>query len=407
MFLPLGDEPNPRGTPVVTWTLMGVNVAVYMLVSLPLSTMRPALDDPLLADYVRALAPQGRVAFEALLQQVSAYDLVVFAHGFRPADPSATALLTSMFLHGGFMHLAGNMLFLWIYGDNVEHRLGRWRYLAAYLGTGVLATVSHAVLDLGSALPMVGASGAISGVLGFYFVWFPRNRVRLWIMFFPFFMNVVYAPARLVLGVYLIVDNLLPFLATRGAGGGGVAYGAHIGGFAGGLAYAWWSARREVHAQPAEVEPGAPAESDQTPAESERGAPAADPLVVDADPSSTRGIRLLIATGEHEAAAAAYFRLSPARTVRLLMPRDSLEFARWLANHDHADAALVVYQRHLRDYPLGPNLAEAHLGAGLVQLYARNQPTAAYQHLMAVLDTDPHAETEAYARRALADIARR
>ena len=141
------------------------------------------------------------MALEALLQQVSAYDLVVFAYGFRPADLNLSALVTSMFLHGGFMHLAGNMLFLWIYGDNVEHRLGRWRYLAAYLGTGTLATLSHAVLNLDSALPMVGASGAISGVLGLYFIWFPRNRVRLWIMLFPFFMNVVYAPARLVLGV--------------------------------------------------------------------------------------------------------------------------------------------------------------------------------------------------------------
>ena len=389
MFLPLGDEPNPRGTPVVTWTLIGVNVAVFLLVTLPLSTIQPAFDDPVLVHYVRALAPRlsGRMELEALLQQVSAYDLVVFAHGFRPAEPSVPALATSMFLHGGFMHLAGNMLFLWIYGDNVEHRLGRWRYLAAYLGTGVLATLSHAALDLDSAVPVVGASGAVSGVLGFYFIWFPRNRVRLWIMLFPFFMNVVYAPARLVLGVYLVVDNLLPLLASRATGGGGVAYGAHIGGFAAGLAYAWWSTRREVHARPAEYEPAAP--------------------VVDADPSSTRGVRLSIAAGEHEAAAAAYFRLSPARTERLLMPRDSLEFGRWLANHDHADAALVVYQRHLRDYPLGPYLAEAHLGAGLVQLYARNQPAAAYQHLMSVLDTDPHPETEAFARRALLDVARR
>ena len=395
MFLPLGDEPNPRGTPVVTWTLIGVNVAVFLLVTVPLSRVAPALDDPALFDYVRALGPRisSRAALETLLQQVSAYDLVVFAHGFRPADPSVPALVSSMFLHGGFMHLAGNMLFLWIYGDNVEHRLGRWRYLAAYLGAGVLATLSHAVLNLDSALPMVGASGAISGVLGLYFIWFPRNRVRLWIMLFPFFMNVVHAPARLVLGVYLVVDNVLPLLATRAAGGGGVAYGAHIGGFVGGLAYAWWSARREVRARPAEYTAAAPAA-------------APDPPVVDSDPSSTRGIRLLIAAGEHEAAAAAYFRLSPARTVRLLMPRDSLEFARWLANHDHSDAALVVYQRHLRDYPLGPYLAEAHLGAGLVQLYARNQPTAAWQHLMAVLDTDPHPDTEAYARRALADIAR-
>ena len=415
MFLPLGDEPNPRETPVVTWTLIGVNAAVFLLLTLPLSGVRPALDDPALGEYIRALYPRlsSSMALEALLQQVSAYDLVVFAHGFRPADPSVSALVTSMFLHGGFMHLAGNMLFLWIYGDNVEHRLGRWRYLAAYLGTGVLATLSHAVLDSGSNLPMVGASGAVSGVLGFYFVWFPRNRVRLWIMLFPFFMNVVHAPARLVLGVYLVVDNLLPLLATSGGGGGGVAYGAHIGGFVGGLALAAWSARRGGHARPAEHAPreevhARPAE--HAPREEVHARPAEhaprEP-VIDADPSSTRGIRLLIAAGEHEEAAPAYFRLSPARTERLLMPRDSLEFARWLANSEHPDAALVVYQRHLRDYPLGPYLAEAHLGAGLVQLYARNQPTAAWQHLMAVLDTDPHPETEAYARRALADIARR
>ena len=236
------------------------------------------------------------------------------------------------------MHLAGNMLFLWIYGDNVEHRLGPARYLVAYLGTGVLATLSHAVLDLGSTVPMVGASGAISGVLGFYFIWFPRNRVRLWIMLFPIFMNVVYAPARLVLGMYLIVDNLLPFLVTRGAGGGGVAYGAHIGGFLGGLAYAWWSARREVGRRPEDFEP------DPDPAE-----PAFDP-----DPSSVRGVRQLIAAGEHGRAAAEYFRLSAARTARLLLPGDSIGFGRWLANNGHSDAALVVYQRHLRDYPLGP-----------------------------------------------------
>ena len=390
MFLPLGDEPNPRGVPVVTYTLIAVNVAVFLFVTLPLSAARPALDDPALAEYLRALGPElSRRMALAALQQVSAYDLVVFAYGFRPVDPDVLALFTSMFLHGGFMHLAGNMLFLWIYGDNVEHRLGPVRYLVAYLGTGILATLSHAVLDFGSVIPMVGASGAISGVLGFYFIWFPRNRVRLWIMLFPFFMNVIHAPARLVLGMYLVVDNLLPFLATRGAGGGGVAYGAHIGGFIGGLAYAWWSARREVQRRPADFEP-----DPETPA-------------VDADPSSVRGIRQLIAAGEHERAAPAYFSLSAARTARLLMPVDSINFGRWLANNGHPDAALVVYQRHLRDYPLGPYVAEAHLGAGLVQLYAGNQPTAAYQHLVAVLDAEPHPDTAAYARRALTDIAGR
>ncbi len=391
MFLPLGDEPNPRGVPVVTYTLIGINVAVFLFVTLPLSAVRPALDDPALGEYLRTIAPQlgGRMALERLLMQVSVYDLVVFSYGFRPIDPDVIALFTSLFLHGGFMHLAGNMLFLWIYGDNVEHRLGPARYLAAYLGTGILATLSHAVLDPGSAVPMVGASGAISGVLGFYFIWFPRNRVRLWIMLFPIFMNVVYAPARLVLGIYLIVDNLLPFLVTRGAGGGGVAYGAHIGGFIAGLAYAWWSEQRAVQRRPADIEPD----------------PAAPAL--DGDPSSVRGVRQLIAAGEYEQAAPAYFHFSAARTARLLMPIDSIHFGRWLANNGHPDAALIVYQRHLRDYPLGPHAAEAHLGAGLVQLYARNQPTAAYQHLVAVLDTDPHPETAAYARQALADIAAR
>ena len=389
MFLPLGDEPNPRGAPVVTYTLIGINVAVFLFVTLPLSAVRPGLDDPALGEYLRAIGAVSERMALAALQRLSAYDLFVFSYGFRPVDPDVLALFTSMFLHGGFMHLAGNMLFLWIYGDNVEHRLGPVRYLVAYLGTGILATLSHALLDFGSALPMVGASGAISGVLGFYFVWFPRNRVRLWIMLFPIFMNVVYAPARLVLGMYLVIDNLLPFLATRGAGGGGVAYGAHIGGFVGGLAYAWWSERREVQRRPADFEP-------------EPEAPA-----FDADPSSPRGVRQLIAAGEHERAAHAYFGLSAARTARLLMPEDSINFGRWLANNGYSDAALVVYQRHLHDYPLGPYAAEAHLGAGLVQLYGRNQPTAAYQHLVAVLDAAPHPDTESYARRALADIAGR
>ena len=389
MFLPLGDEPNPRGVPIATYTLIGINVAIYLLVTLPMGALRPDLDDPVLAEYVQALMAQlgGRVSLDQLLAQVTAYDLVTFSYGYRPVDPSFLTLGTSMFLHGGFMHLAGNMLYLWIYGDNVEHRLGPGRFLIAYLGTGALATLSHAATDLGSVLPMVGASGAISGVLGFYFIWFPRNRVRVWVMFFPFFMNMVYFPARFVLGVYLILDNLLPFLATRAVEGGGVAYGAHLGGFVAGLAYAWWSERREVSHQPTEYE---------TPSVS-----------VDSDPSSVRGIRQRIVDGSNEAAAPDYLQLSAARTTRLLMPEDSIQFANWLANNQHPDAALIVYQRHLRDYPLGPYSAEAHLGAGLVQLYSRNQPTAAYQHLVMVLDAEPHPDTESHARSALAEIASR
>lgn len=388
MFLPLGDEPNPRGVPWVTYGLLATNVAVYLLISLPLSTVPPDLGDPTLLRYLSILVDQfaGRVTEAELLRQVTAYDLVVFEHGFRPAAPDPQALLTSMFLHAGFMHLAGNMLFLWIYGDNVEHRLGPMRFLLAYLLTGIAATLFHTTFSTTSELPLVGASGAISGVLGFYFIWFPHNRVRLWIALFPFFMRVVHWPARVVLGVYLFFDNVMPFLITRGMEGGGVAYGAHIGGFLGGLAWASWAGHREIAGRPDEYRRVAAATAKSTPAET---------------------VAALIARGQFLDAAPAYFRLPPGASRRLLGPDDSIAFGDWLASNGHPEAALVVYQRHLRDYPTGPLAAEAHLGAGLVQLNALGQPTAAYQHLVEVFDLDPEPDTAASARRALSEIAAR
>ena len=387
MILPLGDEPNPRGVPVVTYALITANCAVYLFLTLPLSTVRPDLSDPALAEYLRVIVesiPQ-QVSVSELLQHVSVYDLLVFDYGFRPAEPSPFALLTSMFLHSGFLHLAGNMLFLWIYGDNVEHQLGRAWFLLAYLATGIAATLFHTAFDTGSALPLVGASGAISGVLGFYFLWFPRNRVRLWVVFFPFFMNVIYAPARLVLGVYLVLDNLFPFVLTRGLEGGGVAYGAHIGGFLTGLGAAWAVNRRSTLGRPTEY----------------RTAPAR------AETSSSQAMAKLIETERFEDAAQTYFSLPTEQTHRLLGPDHAIELGNWLARNGHPRAALVVYQRHLRDYPLGPGAAEAHLGAGLVQLHALGQPTAAYQHLVEVLDLDPLPETATLARAALDAIAGR
>jgi membrane associated rhomboid family serine protease len=238
MFLPIGDTPNPRGVPYVNTLLIGVNVAVFLLVSLPLTFARPDLNDPLLFEYLRAIGARGSIPTQTILQQVSAYDLFIFRYGYRPSDPSLTTLFTAMFLHGGWLHLVGNMLFLWIYGDNVEHRLGRTGYLLVYLGSGVAATLFFAVFVPGSDVPMVGASGAISGILGFYYLWFPRNQVKVFIFLFPFIMNTFLLPARLVLGIYLLVDNLFPFLINSGAATG-VAHGAHIGGFVAGLALAF------------------------------------------------------------------------------------------------------------------------------------------------------------------------
>ncbi len=197
-------------------------------------------------------------------------------------------------------------------------------------------------------------------------------------------MRVVHWPARVVLGVYLFIDNVMPFLITRGMEGGGVAYGAHIGGFLGGLGWAWWAGHREIAARPTEYR---------------------EAKAMSSSPAQT--VAALVARGQFSEAAPTYFRLSAEQSRRLLDPDDSIAFADWLATNGHPEAALAVYQRHLRDYPAGPLAAEAHLGAGLVQLNAFGQATAAYQHLVEVFDLDPEPDTAAYARRALSEIAAR
>ena len=236
MFLPIGDEPNPSGKlPLVTIALIAINVAVFLLLAVPLSSRPPDPSDPMLAEYLRTIAP--RLPAGTGLPQITAYDLVLIRWGFRPSTPNLITLLTAMFLHGGFMHVAGNMLYLWIYGNNVENRLGALGFLFWYLVTGTAATLSQMLLNPASPIPVVGASGAISGVLGFYLIWFPRNVVKVFVLLFPFYIGVVRVKAMLVLILFLLVDNLLPLLITRSEYG--IAHGAHIGGFVVGAAVAW------------------------------------------------------------------------------------------------------------------------------------------------------------------------
>ena len=387
MFLPLGDEPNPQGVPYVNYALIAVNVAVYILISLPLSHAADP-QDPRVQEYVNAVSeslPPG-VSPSQVVQRISAYDLVVFSWGFRSIDPSLVTLFTAMFLHGGFMHLFGNMLFLWIYGDNVEHRLGSFKYLFWYLATGVAATVFYGMFAGRSPLPLVGASGAISGVLGFYFIWFPHNKVRVFIFFFPFIMQMMLLRSRLVLGVYLILDNIFPFLISRGgAGGGGVAHGAHIGGFLAGVLVAWIAGRREVSSRPEEYRT--------------RRAP-----VAEAQPIRKK-VADAIRGQRFEEAGKLYFELPSNATRSLLTPDDSIALGNWLARNGHGQAALTVYQRHLRDYPTGQGAAEAHAYAGLLQLHVFKEPTAAYQHLVDALDSKPSPDIESLIREGLNQIA--
>ena len=149
--------------------------------------------------------------------------------------------MTSLFLHGGWMHVLGNMLYLWIFGDNVEDRFGHFRYLVFYLFSGAVAALGQVMIDPFSTAPMIGASGAIAGVMGAYFVLYPRSRI-LTAIFVVIFMDLVEVPAIFFLGIWFVMQ-LLSGVGSIGAQAmnGGVAFWAHIGGFAiGALAGAYW-----------------------------------------------------------------------------------------------------------------------------------------------------------------------
>jgi membrane associated rhomboid family serine protease len=152
--------------------------------------------------------------------------------------PAWLTLLASIFMHGGWVHIVGNMLFLWIFGNNVEDRMGRWRYALFYLVCGVLAALTQLATDPSSGVPNIGASGAIAGVLGAYLVLYPRARVLTAITLLVFFA-IVEVPAVLLLGAWFLLQVLDGSAGLVSANGGGVAYFAHVGGFAAGLLLVW------------------------------------------------------------------------------------------------------------------------------------------------------------------------
>jgi membrane associated rhomboid family serine protease len=378
MFVPIGDSPNFRSTPWVTYTLIAINVALFILLW-PGSFRTADPRDPAAAAYRQVIAAERGVA----VSQVSAYDAVVFRHGFKPGAPRAVDMLTSMFLHGGWMHLLGNMLFLWIYGDNVEHRLGRLGYLAAYLGTGVAAAWGDALLRPDSLIPAVGASGAISGVLGFYFIWFPKNRVRVWVFLFPLFMNVIELPARVVLGIYVVLDNILPALLSGGEGG--VAYGAHLGGFAAAVAAAVVVDRFRLQRPEVEM----------------RGPRAARPS---RETNAADLFRQRMDEGDLTGALTALMSMKPSECARDLKSEEVLSLGRILESERHPRAALAVYQRLLGEHPHRPTRAAARVGAARVLLDELRMPAEAYQQLVLALEMDPPAEIAIEARQLILRI---
>ncbi len=409
MFIPIGDEPNARTFPVVNYALIAVNVFVFAFTSLPLMSQGVDPGDPMLGELLRELARQHPGVDPRVLSHelggLSAHDVFLMRWGYRAAEPSLSTLVTAMFLHAGWLHIIGNMLFLWIYGDNVEHRLGHLAYLGVYLGTGAAATLAYAAFLPESAghTPLVGASGAISGVLGCYFVWFPRNKVRLLVALLPIYIDVWRVNARLVLGIYVVIDNLLPLLVAP-AEASGVAYGAHLGGFLAGAALAVVIDRLAVRRDQSrgalalgrrhggvlgDVLDGPSVAADA------RGAPADAHTVI------------ALADRDPVAALQAYHALPPGEC-RRVAPGVVLELADWLVMRGASDAALALYQQVLAEPRQGTAHARALLGLGRL-LLQRGEPARAYQYLSPVLalgaaNAAPR-EIVDEARRLLAEIA--
>ncbi len=196
-FLPYKDENPTKTKPYVTYVLIAVNIAAFVW----------SLFD---------------------------YENIINTYGFTPADFALVTIFTSMFLHGGIDHIFGNMWFLFIFGDNVEDRLGKAKYIIFYLASGIAATMTHFLTNLGSTIPSIGASGAISGVLGAYLVFYPKVRVHIASGY-----GSITVPAYTMLGMWFVLQLIFGVVSFAGARGSGIAFWAHIGGFVFGYVAGW------------------------------------------------------------------------------------------------------------------------------------------------------------------------
>jgi membrane associated rhomboid family serine protease len=203
-MIPLRDVIPSRSTPYITVTLIVINAVAWLY--------ELTIPGDLLPVYLQL-------------------------YGVVPADFSAPTLVSSMFLHGSWSHFIGNMWYLWIFGDNVEDRVGHGRFIAFYLLCGVVAALGHVAMDPASTLPTIGASGAIAGVMGGYFVLYPQSRV-LTLIPLVFYVEIIELPAVLLLGFWFVMQlfNAGVIAVTANSSSGGIAFVAHVAGFVAGLA---------------------------------------------------------------------------------------------------------------------------------------------------------------------------
>jgi membrane associated rhomboid family serine protease len=372
MLIPIGDEPNEARVPWMNYLLIAANAIVFLFV-----------------------------------QQMGTNDAIVSKYAYVPASPSLVTAFTSMFLHGGWMHLLGNMLFLWIFGDNVEARLGSVGYLFAYLATGLVGAIVHGMSDPSSAIPSLGASGAISGVEGLYIVAFPRNRVKM--LFFFYFVNVFYLPAVWVVGFWFVINDLLPFLFGGGVFVDSIAHGAHIGGFLSGLALCFLLRPFFRLPLPAAASVGARFGGSPRPA---NRAPwtVADPYgggrtsarfsipVATEDETDVLG---LWRAGRREQAADAFARLLRTGEEPSLPETDFLRLSLWLEENRRFDDARNAFVSFLHTYPSSRSAPLVHFGLGMIYARHLHDREAARPHLDAASRFSPDAAVRNAAAREL------
>ena len=233
-MIPIADDNSDRSrVPIINYLLLLANIVVFLYYQQMGSNVYFTMGFSTVPAEI--LSGTDIVTSEQQLKDIITGEEYTLPGLQRSPSPVWITLLTSMFMHGGWAHLGGNLLYLWIFGDNLENRLGHFRYLAFYLLTGIIASLAHVfstfIFQQDMLVPSLGASGAISGVLGGYISLFPRRRVT--VLVFWFFLQV---PAIVVLGLWILLQVISGFGALgEAAAGGGVAYAAHIGGFIAGL----------------------------------------------------------------------------------------------------------------------------------------------------------------------------
>ncbi len=209
-MIPYKDDNPLSSTPYVTIAIIALNVVIFIF-----ELVNPEGIKELVVNY-------GAIP----------YSLMTF-QSFQPVSPVVT-IFTSMFMHGGFLHIAGNMLYFWIFGNNIEDQLGHFKFIIFYLLCGIVAVYAYSMSDPTSLTPMIGASGAIAGILGAYILLFPRAQVYT-IVFLGIFVQVIRLPALIVIGFWAIIQLANGLLTRPMEQGGGIAWFAHVGGFVFGL----------------------------------------------------------------------------------------------------------------------------------------------------------------------------